>query len=143
MFFLMETFKKSGADVYLREAYEKGVVLSGYSSGAMCWFQRGYDDCGPDHSFVFADCVGILPGCHCPHYDNENWHKFSIRVKEQNLSGTACDNGAALIYDEGKWSTMQGNDGGEVWFFDAKQNHKELCLTDPENLACFNREMQQ
>ncbi len=137
--FLMDTFKKSKADIYLKEAFEKGIVLSGYSSGAMCWFERGYDDCAKDHSFIFVDCMGILPGCHCPHYENENWHKFSVRVSEQDLSATACDNGAALIYDEGKWSTMHGNDGGEVWFFDKTQNFKEFCLTDEENLSFFSK----
>ncbi len=137
--FLMNTFKKSKADVYLKEAFEKGIVLSGYSSGAMCWFERGYDDCAEDHSFIFVDCMGILPGCHCPHYENENWHKFSVRVAEQDLSATACDNGAALIYDDGNWSTMHGNDGGEVWFFDKNQNFKEFCLTDKENLSLFSK----
>lgn len=137
--FLMNTFIKSKAAVYLKEAFEKGVVLSGYSSGAMCWFERGYDDCAKDHSFIFVDCLGILPGCHCPHYENENWHKFSVRVSEQSLSATACDNGAALIYDDGKWSTMHGNDGGEVWFFDKNQEFKELCLSDKENLAFFSK----
>ena len=137
--FLMNTFKKSKADVYLKEAFERGIVLSGYSSGAMCWFERGYDDCAEDHSFIFVDCLGILPGCNCPHYENENWHKFSVRVAEQDLSATACDNGAALIYEDGKWSTMQGNDGGEVWFFDKNQSYKEFCLTDKENLAFFSK----
>lgn len=136
--FLMNTFKKSKADIYLKEAFNKGVVLSGYSSGAMCWFERGYDDCAEDHSFIFVDCMGILPGCHCPHYENENWHKFSQRVSEQELSATACDNGAALIYEDGKWSTMHGNDGGDVWFFDKKQNYKEYCLSDSDNLAFFS-----
>lgn len=137
--FLMNTFKKSKADVYLKQAFEKGIVLSGYSSGAMCWFERGYDDCTPDGSFIYVDCLGFLPGCNCPHYENENWHKFSVRVSEQNLSATACDNGAALIYEDGVWSTVHGNDGGEVWFFDATQNHKEMSLSDADNLAYFQR----
>ena len=61
--FLMNTFKKTKADKYLKEAYENGVVLSGLSSGAMCWFEMGWDDCGEDHLFVFVECLGILKGC--------------------------------------------------------------------------------
>ena len=35
--FMMNTFKATGADKALREAYKRGKVLSGLSSGAMCW----------------------------------------------------------------------------------------------------------
>ena len=43
--FLMDTWNKTGATQIFREAYEKGIVLSGLSSGAMCWFDMGWDDC--------------------------------------------------------------------------------------------------
>ena len=48
--FMMNTFKATGADEALREAYKRGKVLSGLSSGAMCWFDMGYDDCGENGS---------------------------------------------------------------------------------------------
>ena len=49
----MDTWKATKTDKYLLEAYEKGTVLSGASSGAMCWFKEGYDDC-IDEQFVFV-----------------------------------------------------------------------------------------
>lgn len=133
---LMNTLKKTGADVLLREAFERGCVLCGASSGAMCWFKRGYDDCGVDHSFVFVDCLGILPYANCPHYQSENWQTFAEAVKSQELSGIACDNGAAICFDDGRWYTVSGNEDGDCYFYDANDG---WCMTNlnryPEKLA--------
>ena len=74
--FMMNTFKATGADEALREAYKRGKVLSGLSSGAMCWFDMGYDDCGENGSFMFVDCIGLLPYCYCPHFISERWQSF-------------------------------------------------------------------
>ena len=27
----------------------------------MCWFRQGFDDCGPQDSFMFVDALGLLP----------------------------------------------------------------------------------
>lgn len=123
--FLMDTWKETGADEVFKKAYEKGVVLSGYSSGSMCWFSRGYDDCGENHGFMFVDCLGLLDYCNCPHYESDYWQVFTEAVKEQDLSGIAIDNGAALIYNNGKFSVMNGNDGGEVYFLDAENGFEK------------------
>ena len=85
--FLMNTFKKTKADKYLKEAYENGVVLSGLSSGAMCWFEMGWDDCGEDHSFMFVECLGILKGCFCPHYEGKTWNNFKNAIKTIDFDG--------------------------------------------------------
>ena len=120
--FLMDTWKETGADEIFKKAYEKGIVLSGYSSGSMCWFSRGYDDCGENHEFMFVDCLGLLPYCNCPHFESGYWQSFADAVKSRERSGIACDDGAALVFDNGKYYTIQGNDGGEVTFFDKKKN---------------------
>ena len=79
--FMMNTFKATGADEALREAYKRGKVLSGLSSGAMCWFDMGYDDCGENGDFMFVDCIGLLPYCYCPHFISERWQSFGTAVK--------------------------------------------------------------
>lgn len=122
--FLMDTWKETGADEAFKKAYEKGVVLSGYSSGSMCWFERGYDDCGENHEFMFVDCLGLLPFCNCPHFESDYWQVFAQAIKGNSLSGLAVDNGAAVVYNNGKYYTLRGNDGGEVTFFDRENGHK-------------------
>lgn len=123
--FLMNTFKKTKADVYLREAYEKGVVLSGLSSGAMCWFEMGWDDCGEDHSFVFVECLGILKGCFCPHYEGKSWSNFKHAIKTMDFDGIAAEDGAALVFCDGELSTVNGTEGGDVFVFKRDNNYKE------------------
>jgi peptidase E len=54
----------------LREAWEKGIVLTGVSAGAICWFEQGVTDSWAGELRPF-DCLGFLPGSCCPHYDGE------------------------------------------------------------------------
>ncbi len=122
--FLMDTWKATGADEIFKKAYEKGVILSGYSSGSMCWFEQGYDDCGENHEFMFVDCLGLLPFCNCPHFESDYWQVFADAVKGNSFHGLALDNGAAVIYNNGVYTTLQGNDGGVVTFFDRENGHK-------------------
>ena len=124
--FLMDTWKETGADEIFKKAYEKGVILSGYSSGSMCWFAEGYDDCGENHEFMFVDCLGLLPYCNCPHFESDYWQSFTDAIKGRKYSGIAADDGAAIVYDNGKYYTLQGNDGGDVFFFDKDKNHEKI-----------------
>src|SRR6266480_5439119 len=59
-----------GFDEILREAWQEGILLTGWSAGMICWFERGVTDSfGPD--LAPMDCLGFLPGSACPHYDRE------------------------------------------------------------------------
>ncbi len=127
--FMMNTFRATGADEALREAHRRGKVLSGLSSGAMCWFDMGYDDCGENGSFVFIDCIGLLPYCYCPHFISESWRSFETAVRGCRVSGIGVEDGAALIFKDGKYSTMHGNDGGSVFFFDKERDFAKSDIT--------------
>ena len=126
--FMMKTWNETGASDVLREAYEKGIVMSGYSAGAVCWFCEGYDDCGPDRSFIFCDCLDILPYSACPHFEGNGWYNFKEEIRNRPISGVGIENGAALIYDNGTLSTMHGNDVGYVWFFDKDKKYEGSTL---------------
>lgn len=106
--FLMDVWNRTGATEILKKAYEKGIVLSGSSSGGMCWFERGYDDCGENSEFMFIDCLGIIPGCNCPHYNSEYWQSFDGVVSSQELDGIAVDNDAAVVFIDGEMSGVLG-----------------------------------
>ena len=132
--FLMDTWNRTGASDALREAFDRGVVLSGLSSGAMCWFEGGYDDCGPDHAFVFIPCLGLLPHYYCPHFISESWQSFAMRVPETGKSGIGVEDGAALVYRDGQYSVITGNEGGDAFFFDKTQGYQKICITDNASL---------
>lgn len=120
--FMMDTWNETGASEILKEAYENGIIMSGYSAGADCWFKESYDDCGKNGEFVFVDCLGILPYSACPHHEAGNWQTFKDTIKTRCVSGVGIENGAALIYIDGKYSTINGNEDGDVWFYDIEKN---------------------
>lgn len=101
--FLMDTWNKTGATEIFREAYEKGIILSGLSSGAMCWFDMGWDDCLEGNEFAFIDCVGLLPYCNCPHFEADYWHRFKDEIKKLNgPDGMGIDNDVCVGFIDGK-----------------------------------------
>ena len=106
--FLMDVWNRTGATDVFREAYKKDIVLSGSSSGGMCWFERGYDDCGENAEFMFIDCLGLIPGCNCPHYHSEYWQSFDKVVASQDLDGIGVDGDAALVMADGEISVVSG-----------------------------------
>lgn len=135
--FCMDTWKKSGADKYLKEAFDDGKVLFGSSSGSMCWFNEGFDDCAPESEFMFVDSLGLLPYCNCPHYETGYWQEFNDYVGKAKYSAIACENETAICYIDGKWSVMVSSSrpDGRVWFFDKEDNFKRYDLTQhPEIL---------
>ncbi len=132
--FLMETWKATSTDKYLLEAYERGTVLSGASSGAMCWFSEGYDDC-IDGQFVFVACLGIIPYINCPHYQSEYWQTFEQAIIGKKLSGIACDNGAGFCINDGVYYTVAGNEDGDCYFYDVNDNFRKTNINqNPEIL---------
>lgn len=94
-------WRAQGIDVVLREAWARGIVLGGASAGSLCWFEEGTTDSRPKALSV-VQCLGFLPGSHCPHYDGEPgrrplYHQLigSGRMKP----GYACDNAAGLLFE--------------------------------------------
>ncbi len=124
--FLMDVWNKTGASEILKKAFEKGIVLSGSSSGAMCWFERGYDDCGENNEFMFIDGLGLLKGCNCPHYNSEYWQSFDKAVSSQELDGIAVDNDAAFVYDDGKCSIVSGVEERCAYTLKKEDNYKRI-----------------
>jgi len=80
---LLALWRDWGVAEILREAWQSGIVLTGVSAGAICWFAQGCTDSRPG-KLTALDCLGWLPGSACPHYDHE---KRRTAVNEMVLSG--------------------------------------------------------
>lgn len=127
--FLMNTWNKTGAAEILKEAYKEEKVLCGVSSGAMCWFKEGFDDCGENGSFMFCDCLDLIPFTSAPHFENDHWQAFKTAIVGRGLSGVGMENGAAFCYVDGKYYTLSGNEGGDCYFYNAATGYREQRIT--------------
>jgi peptidase E len=98
---MLAVWRVHGVDQFMRRAYESGVVLSGVSAGAICWFHGGTTDSfGPDLR-PFTAGLALLPGSYCPHYSSEPTRRpvFQSLVADGTLAaGVACDDGTAAHY---------------------------------------------
>jgi dipeptidase E len=91
-----------GFDAILREAWEAGVVLTGWSAGMICWFEAGVTDSFGPQLEGMRDGLGFLPGSACPHYDGEETRRpvYQRLVGEGFPPGLAADDCVALRFDE-------------------------------------------
>jgi dipeptidase E len=93
-------WRTHGFDGILREAWEQGILLTGWSAGMICWFEHGVTDSfGPQLSPM--ECLGFLPGSACPHYDGEERRRPVYRrlVAEGFPAGVAADDDVAVRYE--------------------------------------------
>ena len=88
-----------GFDRILREAWQEGILLTGWSAGMICWFEQGVTDSfGPQ--LAAMDCLGFLPGSACPHYDGEERRRpvYTQLVADGLEAGIAADDDVGLHF---------------------------------------------
>ena len=121
---MLAVWKEWKLDKLLFKAYNKGTVLAGVSAGAICWFDTGITDSWASN-LNYIDCLGILPGSCCPHYDSEkdrrpSVHKFIEQEKIKSVH--AIEDGAAIHFvDDAPYRNISFFKNSKVFFVD-KQN---------------------
>jgi dipeptidase E len=94
-------WKAQGIDTVLRDAWSRGIVLGGASAGSLCWFEEGTTDSRPTELST-VQCLGLLKGSHCPHYDKEAPRRplyLKLIGSGQMKPGYAVDNDAGLYFE--------------------------------------------
>jgi peptidase E len=98
---MLAVWRAQGVDQTLREVWERGVVLTGWSAGAICWFQSGVTDSFSAELDPIDWCLGFLSGSMCPHYDGEERRRPVYRrlVYDGTLPpGLAADDAVGLHF---------------------------------------------
>ncbi len=97
---MLAVWRVHGFDVLLREAWERGIVLTGSSAGMICWFEAGVTDSFGPQLAGMRDGLGLLPGSACPHYDGEELRRPVYRelVADGFPAGYAADDGVGLVF---------------------------------------------
>jgi peptidase E len=88
-----------GFEDVLREAWQDGVLLAGWSAGMICWFEHGVTDSFGPQLDAMA-CLGFLPGSACPHYDGEERRRpvYTGLVRGGLSAGIAADDDVAVHF---------------------------------------------
>jgi dipeptidase E len=89
---MLAVWRVHGFDAILREAWEAGVLLAGWSAGMICWYEAGVTDSFGPQLEGLRDGLRFLPGSACPHYDGEELR----RPVYQRLVGDGFPPGLAL-----------------------------------------------
>lgn len=125
---MMRIFKRNKVNEYLLKAYEKGIILTGLSAGAMAYFTNGYSDSNrstnPEASLCLVKCLNIIPYCFCPHYNEEERKSFDEFVISKGFNGLALEDDVALVYiDDEIKGVIKANVNNEGYYIN--NNFKE------------------
>ncbi|MEP7162196.1 MAG: peptidase E [Candidatus Moraniibacteriota bacterium] len=113
---MLRIWKKYGVDKLLKRAYDKGIILSGLSAGAICWFRYGSSDARrfvkgakKKISFMRVSGLGLLPCTVSPHHIREKNRERGLAemMKRTPGVGLAIDDNAALLVQDGKYRVLR------------------------------------
>ena len=100
---MLKIWKQLGVDKMLYEAYQKGIVLSGISAGAICWFEfyDNMDDITDIEDLDIISGLGFVKGFGVPHYNqlsDDEKRRINVKLKEKGLHGWSIDDCVALVF---------------------------------------------
>jgi len=97
---MLAVWRVHGFDAILREAWQSGVLLAGWSAGMICWFEAGVTDSFGPQLEGMPDGLGFLRGSACPHYDGEERRRpvYQQLVRDGFPAGIALDDAAGAHY---------------------------------------------
>ena len=83
----------------LKTAYEKGILMSGVSAGAICWFEKGITDSFAEELNII-ECLGIVDGTACPHFDEEKEREPYVNdvLQKEIIESCLCIEGNCALH---------------------------------------------
>jgi len=116
---MLEIWKNNKLENIFKEAYDNGIILSGVSAGAVCWFEWILTD-SLGSGFNPLKGINLISGSCTPHSSNiERINHFEQDIKNDKLpNGIAIDDGVAVVFIDGKPTEV----------YSARKNHKAYFL---------------
>ena len=117
--FMLEIWRKYKLEQIFKNAYEKGIILSGVSAGAVCWFDWILSD-SVGSGFNPLRGINLISGSCTPHSSNiKRINQFETDIKDSKLpDGIAIDDGVAVVFIDGKPTEV----------YSSRKNHKAYFL---------------
>ena len=111
---MLAVWKEWNLQNILKNAYERGIVMSGVSAGAICWFDKGITDSFAKELSII-NCLGIVDGIACPHFDEEKEREPYVNdvIKKGIIKSCICIEGncALHIKNDFQYSSIDFGDG--------------------------------
>lgn len=118
---MLEVWKEYSIDEALKEAYARGIVLSGLSAGSICWFNSGHSDSityetGVKSPYIQIKGLGLIKGLHCPHYNEEDRaEEFEKMVAQTDEIGIAIENNCAIDFCEDEYKIIKSDESAKAF----------------------------
>ena len=132
---MLKIWRKTGTDRILRKAYERGIILSGVSAGAICWFRYGSSDSRKFSrkrgKLIRVRGLGFVNATCCPHYDMEKGRKPHVKAMMRKTPGVALtfDNCSAIEivnYEFRILSSKKNANAYKVYWEKGKFRHESI-----------------
>ena len=132
---MMEIWRTNKVDQYLKEAFAHNIVLSGLSTGSICWFLEAHSNSSIetnrdgwwDREQVTG--LGLIPANHCPHYNEDGHETFDDNMLDKEVPGIALENNVAIVFDGDMYKILKSDGESKAYLFkqyDGKMSKIEL-----------------
>ncbi len=101
--YMLNFWRENNLISIFNKAYENGIILSGVSAGAVCWFDWILSDASGSGLKPLKG-INLISGSCTPHSsESERIKQFESNIKNNILpSGIAIDDGVAVLFIDGK-----------------------------------------
>ena len=125
-FYMLEIWEKNNLIKIFKEAYNKGIILSGVSAGAACWFDWILSD-SKGSGLKPLRGINLISGSCTPHSsDDERINQFQKDIKNNKLpDGIAIDDGVAVLFIDGK----------AVEVYSSRKNHDAYFINKSKKIS--------
>ena len=133
---MLAVWKDWGLDDLLHKAYKNGVVMSGVSAGANCWFESAVVDSWADDLQVI-NCMGFVKGNYCPHYDEEPQRRPSVKkfLEDEVFDSCFSSEGNSALHIKNESDYLSINFGKEKKSYKVSLVNGKVIEAPFENLS--------
>lgn len=127
---MLTHWQKKGIDKILIQSAHNGLILSGVSAGAICWFSELLLGSAKD-GYALHKGLGLLGGSVCPHFSNEPSRKraFERQIANGRLAaGLAIDDGVAVHICDGIVTNIISARGATANAYLVKNNRNKVVV---------------